>query len=98
MARLTANTVVTNPDTLVVTALAAGDEVPEWAQGLIGDHLTGEPVADVPERSENTDEAGKAGVPDESWTVVELREHAKTNGIDLAGATTKADILAAING
>ena len=97
MARLTANTVVTNPDTLVVTALAAGDEVPEWAQGLIGDHLTDEPVADVPEPVD-TDEAGKAGVPDESWTVVELREHAKTTGIDLAGATTKADILAAING
>ena len=96
MARLTANTVVTNPDTLVVTALAAGDEVPGWAEGLIGDHLTDGKTQAVPE--EPAPETDKAGAPDESWTVVELREHAKTHDVDLAGATTKTDILTAING
>ena len=96
MARLIANTVVTNPDTLVVTALAAGDEVPGWAEGLIGDHLTDGKLKADPEKP--APEAGEAGEPDESWTVVELREHAKANDIDLAGATSKADILAAING
>lgn len=34
--------------------------------------------------------------PDESWTVAQLRAHAETHGIDLAGATTKADILTAV--
>lgn len=34
--------------------------------------------------------------PDDSWTVTQLRTHADRNGIDLAGATTKAEILTAI--
>ena len=39
MAKLNANTTVTRPDTLAVVTLAEGDEVPDWAEGLIGDHL-----------------------------------------------------------
>ena len=39
MAKLNANTTVMRPDTLAVVALAEGDEVPDWADGLIGDHL-----------------------------------------------------------
>lgn len=97
MAKLNANTTVMRPDTLEVVTLAEGDEVPDWAEGLIGNHLTGEPAVGAPGQSEDADGADKADGPDESWTVVGLREHAKANDIDLAGATTKADILAAIN-
>ena len=71
-------------------ALAAGSEVPEWADGLIGGHLI---APDVPAPAEGGD-----GVPDASWTVAELREYAKANDVDLDGATAKADILAAIKG
>lgn len=39
MGRLTDNTVLTRPGTVDVVALAKGDEVPSWAEGLIGDHL-----------------------------------------------------------
>ena len=39
MAKLNANTAVMRPDTLEVVTLAEGDEVPGWADGLIGDHL-----------------------------------------------------------
>lgn len=39
MAKLNANTTVMRPDTLAVVTLAEGDEVPDWAEGLIGDHL-----------------------------------------------------------
>lgn len=39
MAKLNANTTVMRPDTLEVVTLAEGDEVPDWAEGLIGDHL-----------------------------------------------------------
>ena len=39
MAKLNANTAVMRPDTLAVVTLAEGDEVPDWADGLIGDHL-----------------------------------------------------------
>lgn len=39
MAKLNANTTVMRPDTLEVVTIAEGDEVPDWAEGLIGDHL-----------------------------------------------------------
>lgn len=39
MAKLNGNTTVMRPDTLEVVALAEGDDVPDWAVGLIGDHL-----------------------------------------------------------
>lgn len=38
-----------------------------------------------------------ASIPSEEWTVKDLRTYAEDHGIDLAGATTKADILAAVN-
>lgn len=54
------------------------------------DHPTlGKPFTKTP-RQRNADG------PDDSWTVTQLRNHADRNGIDLAGATTKADILTAI--
>ena len=39
MARLTENTVLVRPGTLEVVILVAGDEVPDWADGMVGDHL-----------------------------------------------------------
>ena len=39
MARLTENTVLVRPGTLEVVTLVAGDEVPDWADGMVGDHL-----------------------------------------------------------
>ena len=39
MAKLNANTTVMRPDTLAVVTLAEGDEVPDWADDLIGNHL-----------------------------------------------------------
>lgn len=39
MAKLSANTTLLREDTLEVVSLAAGDEVPDWATGLVGDHL-----------------------------------------------------------
>ena len=39
MAVLSDHTGVRHPDTLLPVALAAGTEVPEWAEGMVGDHL-----------------------------------------------------------
>jgi len=36
------------------------------------------------------------GVPSDGWTVVQLKAYAKTHGLDLDGARTKGDVLAAI--
>lgn len=40
MAKLNANTVLANPETGRVTVLLAGEDVPKWAEGMVGDHLT----------------------------------------------------------
>jgi hypothetical protein len=39
MAKLTDNTVVAHPDTGAPTVLLKGDDVPDWAKGLVGNHL-----------------------------------------------------------
>lgn len=48
MAKLNANTTVMRPDTLAVVTLAEGDEVPDWADDLIGNHLVED---EVPKRA-----------------------------------------------
>ena len=50
----------------------------------------------TPDEVEDQDEPG--GTPDESWTNAEIKQYADDNGIDLGGATTKADMLAVIGG
>jgi hypothetical protein len=39
----------------------------------------------------------RSETPDTTWTAKQLRAHAEQVGIDLAGASTKADILSALN-
>ena len=39
MPKLKENTLLTNPGTLDLVSLSAGEDVPDWAVGLIGDHL-----------------------------------------------------------
>lgn len=51
----------------------------------------------VPEEQE-PDPLYPEGDPTEKWTVDQLKAYATTNGIDLKGATTKADILLAVGG
>lgn len=45
---------------------------------------------------EGQDEPGET--PDDSWTNADIKRYADDNGIDLGGATTKADMLAVIGG
>lgn len=88
--------------------LARGQELPEWAEGLVGDHLLSDapPAAQTvkaetvvaPAGDEPADDADASEVPDGSWTNQRIRKYAEDNGIDLGGATTKVDMLAAFNG
>ena len=39
MPKLKENTLLTKPGTLDLVPLSAGEDVPDWAVGLIGDHL-----------------------------------------------------------
>ena len=47
MPKLKENTLLTKPGTLDLVSLSAGEDVPDWAVGLIGDHL----VEDEPKRA-----------------------------------------------
>lgn len=39
MPKLKENTLLIKPGTLDLVSLSAGEDVPDWADGLIGDHL-----------------------------------------------------------
>ena len=39
MPKLTGDTTLMRPDTLEVVTLAEGDDLPDWADGLVGAHL-----------------------------------------------------------
>ena len=61
MARLNANTVLSRPDTLEVITLAAGEDVPDWADGLVGEHL----IDDEPEKPKRAPARKAAAKTDE---------------------------------
>ena len=50
MPKLTGSTTVMRPDTLEVVTLAEGDDLPEWADGLVGAHLLEEEKPKRPAR------------------------------------------------
>lgn len=60
----------------------------EYQRMLAGDTA---PVEEVPEEGPSDE-----SVPDESWKNDEIRTWAEAHGVDLGGATKKADMLAAI--
>lgn len=47
-------------------------------------------------RTPSSRAVAKTPEPSETWTVLQLREYAEKAGVDLAGATTKADILSVL--
>lgn len=64
MAKLNSNTVVTHPETGAPAVLLSGEDVPDWAEGLIGDHL-------IEHADEELDKpAGNASL--EAWTTYVL--------------------------
>ena len=54
MAKLTANVLLSHPDSGRVEFLAEGSTLPEWAVGLVGDHVLDEP-AESPASADEVD-------------------------------------------
>ena len=54
MPKLKENTLLTKPGTLDLVSLSAGEDVPDWAVGLIGDHLV-EPKRATTSRAKATE-------------------------------------------
>ncbi|QTF81711.1 hypothetical protein SEA_BEEGEE_8 [Gordonia phage BeeGee] len=71
--------------------LAAGDTIPSGVD--VGAHLLDD-TAD--EDQSDGDDTFPEGAPELSWKGPQLLAYAKEKGIDLGGATKKADMLAAI--
>ena len=85
-------------------ALLAGSEVPEWAEDQVRDHLiASDAPAEVVEGNAaaepETDAPAEVveAVPSMDWTAAEIKGYADERGVDLGGASTKADMLAAIS-
>ena len=57
-----------------------------------------ESPAEEPGSDEVEDQDEPGGTPDESWTNAEIKQYAEDHGVDLGGATTKADMLAVLAG
>ncbi|AXQ62839.1 hypothetical protein SEA_ANGELIQUE_8 [Gordonia phage Angelique] len=70
--------------------LAAGDTVPRGVD--VGAHLLDDAVDD----DQGDDDTFPEGAPELSWKGPQLVAYAKAHGVDLDGATKKADVLAAI--
>lgn len=84
-----------------------GDETPfvkVWSKRTgrlhrIPRHFLGNPHLMRPFRTTEpaTSGAEVSDRPSEDWTVKQLRDHAASHNVDLKGARSKADIVAAIN-
>ena len=86
MARLTGNTVATNPQTGAIVQLSAGEEVPSWAE--VGEHLlepTAETVGDV------VPPKGGAGSGRDAWAA-----YAEVHDVEVGNEATREDIIAAL--
>lgn len=63
---------------------------------IIGDYDHFETEVEVAEEGADVQGFAAMSAPDDSWTVAQMKEFASENDIDLAGATLKADVLAAV--
>ena len=84
MARLTANTVLVDPTSGDLVSLPAGASLPEWAEGLVGDHM-------ITKEDESED-----GKPNPKWTVAQIDAYAAEHRIDLGDASNKVEKLAVL--
>jgi len=90
MPTLSDNTVIAHPDTGAPVALLKGQEVPDWAEELIGDHLIeGEPAP--AEKADGTPPTSGKGSGLEAW-----QKHADDLGVPYADDAKREDIIAAV--
>ncbi|HEY9265502.1 MAG TPA: hypothetical protein VIQ11_12950 [Mycobacterium sp.] len=92
MATLSGNTILAHPETGIPTVLLAGEDVPDWAEELIGDHL----IAKAAEMGTDADgdelppKSGKgSGV--EAWAT-----YADAKGIAYPEGANRDEIIAAV--
>ena len=98
-----------NPSSGDLVSLLAGAEVPEWAEGQVGDHLItkgdesedGKPnpkwaEGQVGDHLITKGDESEDGKPNPKWTVAQLDAYAAAHGIDLGDASNKVEKLAVL--
>jgi hypothetical protein len=94
MGSLSSNTVLTHPETGVPVSLLKGQEIPDWAEGLVGDHLVDQVQPAAPAETPAVDEmpptSGK-GSGIEAWA-----GYANAKGIAYPEGANRDEIIAAV--
>jgi len=101
MARLTANTLVTHPETGAPVLLAAGGDVPDWAASLVGAHLIegGAAEGSQPEQTPDASAKGQDGPPPKGGAgsgAPAWRAYAAKKGVEVAEDASREDVVAAL--
>lgn len=89
---LTANVVLTNPETGLSAFLAEGADLPEWAVGVVGDHV-------LADDSESDPVSGDLEAPPTSGPgsgVAAWRTFAEAVGVDVDKDASRDDVIDAL--
>jgi len=104
MAKLTANTIVVHPESGQPVLLAADGDLPDWAEGMVGDHLLEQPAnktAGASGRESSTASSSEAPkAPPRSGPgsgAPEWRSYASKVGVDVPADAERSDVIAALD-
>jgi hypothetical protein len=100
MPKLTDNTIVVHPDTGQPVLLVATGDLPDWAEGLVGDHLLDSKPAPArePER-EPEKPADEPAVPPRGGPgsgAPAWRSYAASVGVDVPQEASREDVIEAL--
>lgn len=90
MARqLTANVVVRHPESGVPRLLSSGSDLPDWADGLVGDHvLSGESFNSGGRSNGDPPPQQGSGSSKAAWS-----EYARANGVPVSSDMSRDDVI-----
>lgn len=91
---LTGNVVLRHPDTQGTVVLTAGSTVPDWAEGLVGEHLLADEEATPAADSEGGDEPPRSGKGSgkAAW-----KAYAESLGVTVGEDDDRDTIIAAVD-
>lgn len=104
--KLIANTIVTHPQTGTPVLLAGGGDLPDWAEGLVGDHLLDKPSKSTGASTETSssqnasvDQGGTQSLPPRSGpgsAAPQWRAYARGQGVEVADDASRDDVIDAL--
>jgi hypothetical protein len=96
MATLNSNTIVAHPETGAPTVLLSGDEVPDWAAELIGDHLLASAADKEGDQTPDPDADALPPTSGRGSGVEAWQKYADGKGIAYPEGASRDEIIAAV--